>query len=161
MPRPAGSRRSHASLRLVAVLVVLVVTIVALASFVSSRMRGAAADPGALAAKFSAAGITCRSLDVIFDTRSSKALGCAGTDGHIITITTYGARPSAADWQRARCNAAAQPRDGAYVAGDGFIIDIRQGPYPSELLGEPASPIDAARRLVTVLGGAAATYACP
>jgi hypothetical protein len=139
-------------------LVVVAITIVALFSMLT---RGTAADPGDLAARFPEAGITCRDIDVIFDERSSKALGCAGTDGHIITITTYGSRPSPSSWLRDACAVATVPRDGAYVAGDGFIIDVQQGPYPADLLGEPPTPLEAANRLVAVLGGSAATYACP
>ena len=170
MPVPAGPPASFAGApvpdrprrrvrwRTAVTLVVLAITGVALVSMLT---RGTAADPGDLAARFPEAGITCRDLDVIFDERASKALGCAGTDGLIITITTYGSRPAPASWVRDRCAAATAAGDGAYLAGDGFIIDIRQGPYPADLLGEPATPIDAANRLATVLGGAASTYACP
>jgi hypothetical protein len=52
-------------------------------------------------------------------------------------------------------------RQGAYLAGDGFIIDIMQGAFPAELLGEPPTPAEVAENLAAVLGGQASTYACP
>lgn len=106
--------------------------------------------------------VTCRTYQKIFDERSSKALGCATTDGQIITITTYGDRPSADEWLALRCKTVASGskalQKGIFVVGKDFILDMHQ---LAVIKGVSVTPLkQTADALARTLGGSARVYDC-
>jgi hypothetical protein len=160
-PTPAPERpERHLGRSLIVALVFAVVVVVGVV-VVRMLVVGEASSPSDLADHFAAAGVVCQDYDVIFDDRESKALGCAAEAAQIITITTYADRPAEAEWLGLLCDSAVNGlRQGAYVFGDDFIIDIVQGPYPPDLVTPP--PIETvAQNLATELGGTVGTYDCP
>jgi hypothetical protein len=131
---------------------------------VFSMMQGTAADPSDLADRFPEAGVMCIDFDVLYNEKSSKGLGCRTDWAHLISIMTWGNRPSADEYFADWC-ATLEPasiREGAYLIGDGFIINITQLPYSEQLfVGTPPTPEEDAEALASVLGGQTATYTCP
>jgi hypothetical protein len=156
---PAKRSMSLPMRLLIAVVVGLVLAVGAV--FVGMMLREEAADPGDLAERFPEAGVVCDRFEVLYDTQTEKVLGCVSQDSHLIEVFTYGERPSAEEFVRNACavRSAVLPPEGAYVLGDGFIININQGTHAGPTA--PATPIDVATRLAALLGGEAAEYTCP
>jgi hypothetical protein len=130
-------------------------------AFIALR-GGEAGQPGDLVDKFDQAGVLCLDYDVITDSRSVKTLGCRTDDVQILTITTYGDRPSSEEWLREACSVAdgTDPRlsRGYYLLGSDFVIDMHQLKPPDFVR---PTPLDrTSKRLARVLGAERVPYNC-
>ena len=170
VPLPTGSARTAPGApagrgRLVTGLVVgfLVTVVVAVGILgVAAYMAGEARSPSEVADLFPAARVTCQDFEVINDERSSKTLGCRAEGATIISITTYGNRPSSSEWLADWCTASvgepARLRQGYYLVGEDFVIDIHQLRHPDFIKVTPLKRT--ATRLATALDATATAYDC-
>ena len=140
------------------VTVVVAVGILGVAAF----MAGEARSPSEVADLFPKAGVTCQDFEVISDERSSKTLGCRAEGAVIITITTYGHRPSSSEWLADWCTTslgeAARLRRGYYLVGEDFVVDIHQLRHPDFIKVTPLKRT--ASRLAAAVDATAMPYDC-
>ena len=145
---------------LVGLLVAVVVVVGVIGAVV--LMGGEARSPSTVADLFPKAGVVCKDFDVLTDDRATKTIGCRAKGSKLITITTYGNRPSSdewlADWCATNAGAPARLRRGYYVVGDDFIIDIKQLPHPGSVEVTPIKRT--ATRLAVAVDGTARPYDC-
>ena len=161
-PAPAA-KFGRGRLVIVAVLSVLatVLALVAAVGYFATR-AGEARSPSEVVDLFGQARVKCLDIDVITISTSTKTLGCRTDDAQIITVTTYGNRPSPEQWLSDRCQvtegATARLRRGYYLVGEDFILDMHQLRHPEFVT---VTPMDrTATRLARVLDAAAVPYNC-
>lgn len=156
---PAGRGRLMTGL-VVGFLVTVVVAVGILG--VAAYLAGEARSPSEVADLFPKTGVTCQDFEVISDERSSKTLGCRAEGAKIITITTYGNRPSSSEWLADWCTTSigepARLRRGYYLVGDDFMIDILQLRHPDFIEVTPLKRI--ATRLAAAVDATAIPYDC-
>jgi hypothetical protein len=158
----AGSQpRGSLLVRLLVAVVVVVLAFAGVIAFVTLR-DGEARSPSDIADRFEAAGVVCRRYDVISDERDVKVLGCSAEGAQIITITTYGDRPSPEEWLDLKCESAQGVaralQRGFYVVGDDFVLDVQQLPHPRSVQPTPLNRV--AARLAEVLDAEVYRYDC-
>jgi hypothetical protein len=163
-PAPAPPARfGRGRIVAVAVLSVLatVLALVAAVGYFATR-AGEARSPSEVADLFGQARVKCLDFDVISISKSTKTLGCRTDDAQIITITTYGDRPTPEQWLSDSCQASegatARLQRGYYVVGEDFILDMHQLRHPKFVTVTPMNRT--ATRLARVLDAAAIPYNC-
>lgn len=107
---PAGRGRLVTGV-LVGFLVAVLVVVGVLGAVV--LLGGEARSPSTVADLFPTAGVVCKDFDVVTDERATKTLGCRAEGSKIITITTYGNRPSSSEWLADWCATTVGSRQGS------------------------------------------------
>lgn len=162
--RRSGRWRRGALIGGVGVLVAVVVFAVGVFVGTIGLQNSAAADPADLLDEIAEAGVVCLQVASLVVEHDHKTLGCATQTNGILTVETWGRRPSPDDWLAERCAMLAdfdKAEVGAYVVFPEGIIRVANGAIPIENNIERETPQAIGDRLATSFGGTSTLYECP